>query len=321
MELNTASNRRTFEFMLICIVLAMTSLLIMMEQHKMVILYLFFLPVVLSGYFLGRFYAGMLAVLSAVSVTIALTLDVTGFAVYTTPIMIGLVITVWAGVLGLTALLLGTLCDERADMVRELHTAYVGVVEVLARYLQSANPRAKARSIRVAELSQAVAKQLRLSQKQVDDIRVGALLYDIGNVEITTQLITKAVGTLEADAARGATHTFQGSELVHSLEPVLSGAVPLLRNLDDAVHDCLTAEDGMAPHDIPLGAKIIRAVRAFDSLTEDCTKGTGLGDHEAVKALLKDTYTQYDEEVLAALRKCRAKTSAETRRQDLPVPV
>ena len=44
-----------------------------------------------------------------------------------------------------------------ADAVEELHEAYVGVVSVLATYLQSANPNAKARSTRVAELSQAVA--------------------------------------------------------------------------------------------------------------------------------------------------------------------
>ncbi len=299
------SNKRTFEIMLLLIALAMTSLLVMMQEHKIVILYLFFLPVVLSGYFLGRFSAGLLSVFSAVCVTIALTLDSSGFAVYSSPLLIGLVVTVWAAVLGLTALLIGTLCDERASKVEELHVAYVGIVEVLARYLQGANPNVKARSIRVAELSQSVAEKLHLPQKQVDDIRVGALLHDIGNVEITTKLISKAVGTIDSDPSR-IQHTFHGHELVHSLEPILSGAVPLLLNQDDAVLDCLASEDGLTPNGIPIGAKIIRAVRAYDALTDDDANGSGLKPNEAVKALRKDPSSQYDELVVHALEQCVA---------------
>ena len=126
------NHHRFFEISLIVIVLAMTCLLFQMQSHKLVILYMFFLPVVLSGYFLGRSPAAVLAVLSAVSVAIAIALDSSGFASYTSPLMIGLVVTVWAGILGLTALLVGTLCDERSAKVEELHAAYLGVVEVLA---------------------------------------------------------------------------------------------------------------------------------------------------------------------------------------------
>lgn len=299
-------NRRTLEVMLVLIVLAMTALLVLMQGHKMVILNLFYLPVVLSGYFLGRYSAGILAILSAILVTIAVTIDTTGFATYNSPTVVGLVVTVWAGILGLSALLIGTLCDERAAKVDELHAAYVGVVEVLSKYLQSANPRVKARSIRVAELSQMIAKRMRLSRQQTDDIRVGALLYDIGNVEITTELISKAVGTLESAAAptTGHKHTFHGMELVHSLEPVLSGAIPLLMNQDDDVHDCLAAEEGGTPRDVPLGAKIIRLVRAFDNLTEDSSDGSRMTPQQAVNALRKDASVDYDKETVRVLESC-----------------
>jgi len=300
--LHIRKERRTLEIMLIVIVLGMTSLLHQMEGHKMVILNLFFLPVVLAGYFLGRACSGTLALFSAVTVTIVVALDSTGFAAYTSPVVVGLVVTVWAGVLGLTALLVGTLCDERSAKVAELHSAYVGVVEVLAKYLQSANPRAKGRSIRCAELSQAVAERMRLSQKEVDDIRVGALLYDMSNVEITTKLISKAVDTIEAQSS-GNRHTFQGMELVHSLEPVLAGAVPLLMNQDDAVHDCLAAEQGERS-DIPLGAKIIRAARAYDELTTDESSVPPMAPRQAVDALRRDTAANYPAELLRALERC-----------------
>jgi len=303
MKGKTSQDHRFFEVMLILIVLAMTCLLYQMQAHKMVILYMFFLPVVLSGYFLGRSASAVLAVFSTVSVAIAIALDSTGFASYTSPVMIGLVVTVWAGILGLTALLVGTLCDERAAKVNELHAAYLGVVEVLAKYLQGASSRGKARSVRVAELSQSVAEKLRLSQKQIDDTRVGALLYDVGNVEITTKLISKAVDTLESGAGSDQKHTFRGMELVHSLEPVLRDAIPLLMNQDDAVQDYIDDESGDLPRDMPIGAQIIRAARAYDQLVCDGSGSErGMTPAEAVATLRRDTSARHNSLVLEALK-------------------
>ena len=79
----------------------------------------------------------------------------------------------------------------------ELNEAYIGVIEVLSRYLQSADQELPARSIRVAELSRAVGQEMKLTTRQLDDIRVAALLHDIEHLEITAKVIEKAVGRLE----------------------------------------------------------------------------------------------------------------------------
>ncbi len=295
---------RIFEVMLLAVTLGMAGLLYRMGAYKMVVLNLFYLPIVLSGYFLGRTKTGTLALFSVVAVTIATTLGTTGLAAYTTPLMVGLALTVWAATLGLTALMVGTLCDERAKTVEELHVAYVGVVEVLSRYLQSANPTVKARSTRIAELSQAVAEEMNLSRKQIDDIRVGALLHDLGNVEITTHLLSKAVDTLESKSAKGSTHTFSGTDLVHSLGSVLRGAVPLLANQDDAVRECLTAEGEASSADIPLGAKIICAVRAYDRLKTGGSGEPPAALEDALRELRTDISGGFDPDVLNAIERC-----------------
>ena len=117
MNTRLRNNRRAFEIMLIVVTISMTFLVYRLGAHKLIALNLFFLPIVLAGYYLGRTTAGVLALLAALSVTIVTTLSATGFASYTTPAMIGLALTLWAAILGLTALLVGTLCDERARTV------------------------------------------------------------------------------------------------------------------------------------------------------------------------------------------------------------
>ena len=299
----TKKSSHIFEIMVIIVVLGMTTLFAQMGLHKIVVLNLFYVPIILSGFYLGRTSAGVLAVFCALCVTIATMLAPIGFVAYTTPIMVGLVLTVWAAVLGLAALLTGTLCDERAATVAELHKAYVGVVEVLAEYLQGGNPRVKARSVRIAELSQMVAEELRLSRKEIDDVRVAALLHELGHVEITTQIISKAVDAV------GTKHTFFGVELAHSLGAVLQGALPMLVNQDDGVRDYLADREKSKVGEVPLGGRVIRAVRAYDDLLMGAAADPNDLPVDAVRKLRRHPADHYDKDVLDALECVAQKTT------------
>ena len=293
------------EGMLIVVSLALTMLTYRMDGYKMVILNLFYLPVVLSAFFLGRYRAGILAVFSVITASMVTVLQLDGFAAYTSPIAIGLAVTVWGAILCLTALLVGTLSDERAAQAEELHDAYVGVVEVLSKYLQGGNLQLKARTARVSAISQEVALEMRLSAKAIDDIRVAALMQDFGKIEVTTRVISKAVDSLETKG-KAEHYSFHGTDLVHSLGMVLRGAIPLLLSQDTLFSGSLPEEQ--QPSDTPIGAKIIRAVRAYDALTTMGVGGETLSSEEALKEMRRDRAAGYDSDVLTAIERVAAHT-------------
>jgi HD-GYP domain-containing protein (c-di-GMP phosphodiesterase class II) len=307
--------RVTFEIMLMIVAIGMTYLVFRMGGYKMVALNLFYLPIVLSGYYLGRTSAGVLALFCALAVTVAATASPTGFAAYDSPVMIGLALTVWASVLGMTAILVGTLCDERAKKVNELHQAYVGVVEVMSRYLQSGDRRIKARCVRIAELCQEVASSMRLSRKEIDDIRVGALLHDLGNIEITTKVLARAVDTLETSPGASEKHTFMGTDLVHSLSSVLQGAFPLIVGEDDNADDSYDETGHTSPKALPVGARIIKTVRAYDRLTVSDVGVALESPRDAIDTLRRDGGGEYDIEVLDVLKNllCATRNPGATR--------
>jgi fermentation-respiration switch protein FrsA (DUF1100 family) len=295
--------------MLVLVVIATGALFARLEYEKTVVLHLYFLPVVLAGYYVGRTAAGLLALLGVLTVTIVVTLVPHELGAASTPLMIALGLTVWAAALGLTAIMVGTLCDERAASLRELHAAYVGVVEVLAKYLQGGTARTRSRSERIAARCQLVAEAMGLSQREVDDVRVAALLNELGKVEITTQVISRAVDRLENSPAR---HTFLGTDLVHSLSNVLQSALPLLAVQDEAVHEFLSQERASADS-VPIGARILRAVRAYDELAHTCVPTPTPG--EALR-LLRERVSGLDTEVLLALERELRRETAE----QAPVP-
>ncbi len=288
MDFSLKNRRNVFELMLILVTGAMAALYFAMGPFRVVTLHLFFLPIVLSGYYSGRFSSGVLALFSAVCVTIATFLLPASAASLglTDPVITTLVLAVWSSVLGLAAILTGTLCDERAENLQELQRAYVGVAEVLSTYVRGNHPGLDTRTGRVAELSTQVAEQMGLPAKDVDHVRVAALLQDLANLEISTKVISRAVGSLEGDP-RLQGYTFMGSDLVFSLGEVLEGALPLLVSQDDAVADVL---EGTSTHHtpIPTGAQIIRVARQFDRLTRGTDGEVLESPEQALQNLRRD---------------------------------
>jgi hypothetical protein len=255
------------EIFLIVICVALCCLLYQVGSYRMVVLNLFYLPVVLAAFFLGRYRAGILALLCVVCASVVTALNLSNFAAFTSPLAIGLTLTIWGAVMGINAILVGTLSDESVHKIEELHDAYLGVVEVLVQYLNSADPKLKARAAKISELSQQVAAQMRLSDTEIDNIRVAALLQDIESIEVTARVIRKAVGDLTQSSRKGQLeHTFNGSDLVQSLGSVLTGALPLLVNPRDGLHTDEPDQGHPGPVKHALGTEILRTVRRYMTL-------------------------------------------------------
>jgi hypothetical protein len=255
------------EVVLVLICLALCCLLYKVGYYRLVVLNLFYLPVTLAAFFLGRYRAGILAFLSVVCAAVVMALSLDSALAYSSPLAIALGLTIWAAVMGITAILVGTVSDERTATIEELHDAYLGVVEVLAQYLNSADPRLGERARSIAEMSQKVAARMRLSSKEIDDIRVAALLQDIDNIEVTARVIRKAMGEVNhATRRKRLESTFNGSDLVQSLGSVLTGALPLLVTHGHCLEMNRAEESHFASDGLPLGAQVIRTVRRYLAL-------------------------------------------------------
>lgn len=291
-------DQRILEVMLIVVTLALTCLVYKVESYKLVTLNLFFLPVVLAASFLGRYTAGIMAVFCVATTSLVCMLQVDGFAGNMSPLAIGLAATLWGAILCLTALLVGTLSDERTAQALELHEAYVGVVEVVAKYLQGGNSQLNACTARVVTLSQRIALEMRLSSKRIDDLRVAALMQGFSKVEVTTKVISKAVLSLEAQRDTQK-YSFHGADLVNSLGGVLHGAIPILLGQDAALSTEFSTQTRTEP---PVGANILSIARAFVVSTMG-QRDAVLEPAEAIRELRAERTSALDGEILDVLER------------------
>src|SRR5688572_21554082 len=78
----------TLEAMLVLTTLALSCLLFYADNAQIVVLNLFFLPITLAGFFLGRYRSGVLALLSVVAATIVIATDLSRFSLSQSPVTV-----------------------------------------------------------------------------------------------------------------------------------------------------------------------------------------------------------------------------------------
>jgi hypothetical protein len=315
----TAANnnkQHTLEIALVMVSVGLTCLLYQVSGYKMLVLNLYFLPVVLAAFFLGRYRAGVLSLFCVIAAFVVSLMDVPNFAAYTSPIVIALALTTWGAILALTTILVGTLSDERTRRLDELHEAHLGIVEVLSGYLSSADQNLRDRATRSAELCERVAIALKLSPDEIDDIRVAALLHGLDHVEVTAKVIRRALGDMGAGRTPMREHTFRGADLAQSLGGVLAGALPLL--LDERSQE--VEERNLLHKEIPFGAKIIGTVKAYVALVYG-DAGQSRSPEEALGELRCDLDGNYHPAVIDALDRVILSASKNRRAPAEKVPV
>lgn len=303
--IRTLSNR-WFELLLVTIVLGVVLIAHHVVNISGVMLHFFYLPVMIAANYFGRPLAALTAVFSVLAVSIFTMLAPEHYMLTVgTKATLYFTLGAWAGFLGLNALLVGSLFDQRAAQQKELRQAYLGIVEVLSKYLQAADQYTKSHSMRVASLAESIAEKLGLKQVEIENIRVGSLLHDIGKVEISTRLIQKAAGLTEAEQAEMKTHTVQGAELVGSLGTILEGAVPIIMHHHDHFAASSKAE-GKHGEDIPLGARIVAVADAYDAIVTDRPYRRGRTPEEAVAIIREQSGKQFDPRIVAAFERVMA---------------
>ena len=128
---------RHFEKILVGIILAAAFVGTYLIEEKFIILNFYYLPVLTAGYFLGRRMGVLAAVFSILAVLICILVFPQRYLA-TGEVLIGVAqLCSWGGFLILASITVGTLYERNERRIKELKNAYIGVLEILSKYLES----------------------------------------------------------------------------------------------------------------------------------------------------------------------------------------
>lgn len=253
----------------------------------------YYLPVVFGAYTMGLRKGVYSAVLSCAIVFTLAFLGEGQFGGYDPEAwMRWLDLGTWACFLVLTAYLVGSLYEEKEQQFHDIQQAYQGILELMSKFIDSVDRYTENHSRRVATFAVEMARALGLPENEVENIRVGAYLHDIGKVDISTDVLRKAAGLTPEEMEEMRRHVDVGERMVRSMGGILKHVIPMVAYHHERWDG--TGYKGLQGEEIPLGARIIAVADTYDAIVMDRAYRKGRTPRQAMKIIREASGSQFD---------------------------
>jgi putative nucleotidyltransferase with HDIG domain len=290
-----------FEKIIVLIILMAAVIGAHLIEEKSIVLNFYYLPVLASGYFLGRRLGVLTAIFSILMIAISSLIFPEEFFGKQDLIRTFAQLLSWGGFLILSSIAVGTLYEQSERRLKDLKNAYIGVLEVLSKYLESTDRYTKGHSVRVSELAMEIGIAMELPRAEVENVRVAGLLHDIGKIEVSGEILRKAAQLTTEEKELLDEHTVKGAYLLTSVGSVLKEVVPIVVAHHKYFADAI-GEPEREETTVPLGARIIAVADAFDAMTSDRPYRKGVTPWEAMEEIIKNSGKQFDPGVVDAFK-------------------
>ena len=199
------------------------------------------------------------------------------------------------GYLGIIASQAG-LALENARLHLSLREYYWTAVQSLAAALEAKDVYTRGHSLRVARWARTCAKMLGLSEEEQEQAYLAGLLHDIGKIGVRESILLKPGSLNDEERKEVREHPVVGAKI---LEPAgFADAVTAAVRHHHEDYSGRGYPAGLAGEEIPLQARIIRVVDAYDAMTSARSYRQRLNTEDAMEELRRGTGQQFDPRVV-----------------------
>ena len=181
--------------------------------------------------------------------------------------------------------------DVEAKLMTEVNMALANAIEAKDSYTRG-------HSKRLAKLAGACAERMGLSRDQVAEVRLGAILHDVGKIGIPDRILRQSMALTEDEMAWMRRHPQIGADIIGPVEG-LHQVAPLIRHHHEK-WDGTGYPKGMKGEDIPLGSRIISVADAFEAMVADRIYRPSLGLSKALDEIKTGRGSHFDPQVVDA---------------------
>jgi putative nucleotidyltransferase with HDIG domain len=191
------------------------------------------------------------------------------------------------------------LMSSVAEAEAQTEAAYTGAIRALAAALDARDPYTAGHSDRVSVLSVAIGRTLALPADELEVLRLGALLHDIGKIGVPDHVLRKPGSLTEAEFAAIKEHPVLGARILRSV-PFLSRHLAIVE-LHHERPDGRGYPHGLRGDEIPLAARIVHVADAYDAMTSARAYRGARPSGDALRELWRCAGTEFHAEIVGAL--------------------
>lgn len=195
--------------------------------------------------------------------------------------------------------------EVESDIARsgqDLKTSFVNTVRVLSNTLEKRDPYTAGHQTKVAKLSVAIGKKLKMSDEDVFGIEMGALVHDLGKIAVPTSLLSKPSRLTKIEFMLIQTHSAQGFEILTDLNlpwPIERMAHEHHERIDGSGYPL-----GLANGEICEAARIIAVADMVEAISAHRPYRAALGMQVALAQVSKEKGKTLDRDVVDACTAC-----------------
>jgi putative nucleotidyltransferase with HDIG domain len=194
--------------------------------------------------------------------------------------------------------------DQQTIQIRQL---FLGSIEALVFALEAKDKYTAGHSRRVTEISLAIGRELRLPDEELENLRWGGLLHDVGKIAVDQFVQNKPAKLTPEEYEHIMIHAHVGAGIVR---PVVSESVVEIIEHHHDHYDGTGLHQVVAGKDIPIGARILAVADAFDAMTSTRPYRSAMSGDEAVDEIRRCNGTQFDPIVADAFMKVSVPATA-----------
>jgi putative nucleotidyltransferase with HDIG domain len=184
----------------------------------------------------------------------------------------------------------------RVELFVKLEESYLKTVLALANAVGAKDTYTADHSQRLAIMSLAIGREMGMTENELEGLRYGAILHDIGKIGIPDAVLQKPSRLNPADWVQMREHPSIGAQILAPV-PYLASAAQIVRHHHER-YDGKGYPDGLAGEAIPLGARILTVVDSYNAIMDRRVYKEARSHAEAVSELRKHAGTQFDPRVV-----------------------
>src|SRR5207253_1403991 len=156
---------------------------------------------------------------------------------------------------------------ESAQLLRKQRELFLKTITILAQAVELRDDYTGGHTQRVTRYASMLAQHLDLPEDELELIKLGTPLHDIGKIGIDDAILRKPGRLTAAEFAVMQEHTTKGAEILSTI-PEMQSIIPIVRNHHER-WDGTGYPDRLAGAEIPFLARIVAVADAFDAMTSN----------------------------------------------------
>lgn len=197
--------------------------------------------------------------------------------------------------------------EERTERLTEVYEhvqeVYIRVIRTLVSAIEAKDAYTSSHSENVAKYSVIIAKEMGLSQAQIELIEKAAYLHDIGKIGIYDSVLNKPGKLTDEEFELVRQHPLKAKEILEPLD-FLEVAIELIMQHHER-YDGKGYPNGLKGEEISLGARIMGVADAYDAMVSGRQyRKRAFSNDDALIEIQRNKGTQFDPKVVEAFERC-----------------